>query len=128
MHALLAAFFFLYTPPGDLLPLLPAPVTLIARDSSGQPLRWASTAQSQVLDGPRLLARFSAPTRVIADFEPDGYLRLSLDPNVADNAVLYAPATLQIWVNGRKISCRQEGPNRRIYYPNLNNREPCEIL
>lgn len=128
MHTLLAALLFLQTPPRDLLQSLPATTQLIARDANGKLIRWASTGHEQLSQGTTSLARFARPTRAVADFEPDGFLRLWLEPNVADNAVLYAPDTLQIFVNGRKISCRKEGDTRRIYYPNLNNREPCEAL
>lgn len=125
---MLAALLFLQTPARDLLGRLPERTQLVARDGQGKLLRWASSGQSTVNHGGTTLARFAAPARAVADFEADGFLRLWLQPNVADNAVLFAPDTLQIFVNGRKISCRKEGETRRIYYPNLNNREPCEAL
>jgi hypothetical protein len=73
-----------------------------------------------------LLARFAGAATVVADFQDAGFLRLTMTPNVADNAVVYAQGAQEIFVNGRKVSCRAEGEMRRLFYPNLQNREPCE--
>ena len=126
MSGVLIALYFVLAPAQDLLNL-PSPATsLITARAQGKYLRWYSGATATVNDGPQRLALFSGPTRLIADYQDEGFLRIWMQPNLADNAVIYAPDALQIFVNGRKISCRKEGDSRRLFYPILNNREPCE--
>lgn len=115
--------YFLLAPPQSLL--RPAPVLLIAHHQ-GQILRWHSSGHANVRHGALTLARFSAPTLAVADFQDPGFLRLTLQPDVADNSLVYPQSAREIFVNARKIGCREEGPLRRLYYPVLQNREPCE--
>lgn len=74
----------------------------------------------------QVLARFPGEAIVVADFQDTGFLRFQMSPNVADNSLVYAQTAQEIFVNGRKVSCRVEGDLRRLFYPNLQNREPCE--
>ena len=125
MSGTLLALYFLFAPPLELLSL-DWHDTLIAARSGDRYLRWASRGQREVVLQGRRLALLSAPAKLVADFQDEGFLRMAMEPNVADNAVFYGPDALQIFVNGRKLSCRKEGDNRRLFYPVLNNREPCE--
>lgn len=117
------ALYFLLTPPAQLLQ--PGRGLLVARDGARY-LRWHATGMATVRDGERLLGQFSAPAIVVADFLDAGFLRFQMTPNVADNSLVYAQTAQEIFVNGRKVSCRVEGESRRLFYPNLQNREPCE--
>lgn len=123
MFGTLFALYFLLSPPAQLLQ--PGSQTLIARDGE-RLLRWHVTEELVVRDGARVLARFPAPAIVVADYQDPGFLRLTMTPNVADNSLVYAQSAQEIFVNGRKVSCRFEGELRRLFYPNLQNREPCE--
>jgi hypothetical protein len=115
--------YFLFAPPADLLRLEGGP--WIAR-SEGRLLRWQSSGRAAVFAGGQLLARFPQAANVVADYREEGFLRLTLRPDAADNSVVYAQSAREIFVNGRKIGCREEGTMRRLYYPVLQNREPCE--
>ncbi len=126
MSGVLIALYFVLAPAQDLLNLVGPEASLITARAHGKYLRWYSRETATVRDGTQRLAQFSGPTRLIADYGDEGFLRIWMQPNVADNAVVYAPDALQIFVNGRKISCRKEGDSRRLFYPILNNREPCE--
>ncbi len=117
------AIYFLTAPPEQLL--VPADRPLVAR-SANRLLRWHSTGRADVDFAGRRLAAFPAPTLAVADYQDPGFLRLHLNPNVADNSLVFAQSAEEIFVNGRKVGCRVEGPLRRLYYPNLQNREPCE--
>jgi hypothetical protein len=117
------ALYFLLCPPAQLLQ--PGQGILIARDGE-RLLRWHGTEELLMRDGERVLARFAAPAIVVADYQDPGFLRLWMSPNVADNSLVYAQSAQEIFVNGRKVSCRFEGELRRLFYPNLQNREPCE--
>lgn len=123
----LAAIVFLFAPAQELLALPERPQILAIHE--GRPLRWLSFAQQEVQLQGKQLASLSAPASLLADFTDEGFLRITIEPNVADNSVFWAPVTRQIFVNGRKLSCRVEGvegDKRRLFYPILNNREPCE--
>ncbi len=126
MSGVLIALYFVLAPAQDLLSLVSPEASLITARAQGKYLRWYSGTTATVIDGQQRLALFSGPTRLIADYQDEGFLRIWMQPNLADNAVIYAPDALQIFVNGRKISCRKEGDSRRLFYPILNNREPCE--
>ncbi len=126
MSGVLIALYFVLAPAQDLLNLQSPEASLITARSQDKYLRWYSREAASISDGKQRLALFSNPTRLVADYQDEGFLRIWMDPNVADNAVIYAPDALQIFVNGRKISCRKEGDSRRLFYPILNNREPCE--
>jgi hypothetical protein len=117
------ALYFLLTPPAQLLQ--PGPGLLIARDGARY-LRWHATGMSTVRDGERLLGSFAGRSIIVADYQDTGFLRFQMAPNVADNSLVYAQTAQEIFVNGRKVSCRVEGDFRRLFYPNLQNREPCE--
>jgi hypothetical protein len=117
------AIYFLTAPPAELLQ--PADRLLVARHGD-RLLRWHATNQASVSFAGRTLARFSAPALAVADYQDPGFLRLTLHPNVADNSLVYSQSAEEIFVNARKIGCRVEGPLRRLYYPVLQNREPCE--
>jgi len=119
------AIYFLFAPPLEILELSQPEQLIIARNDKGY-LRWFGQGREAYQDGKTSLASFRSPTRLVADFREEGLLRITISPNEADNAVLYGPFIQQIFVNGRKLSCRQEGDLRRIFYPVLNNREPCE--
>lgn len=125
MQGILLALYFLTAPPADLLSLQP-PSNLITAQAGQRYLRWFSRGQSTIYDGSRLLATLGAPATLIADFQDPGFLRISIEPNTADNGLFFAPASSQIFVNTRKLNCRIEGDYRRAFYPILNNREPCE--
>jgi len=126
VSGVLIALYFVLAPAQDLLNLTGPEHSLITARAQGKFLRWYSRETATVKDGQQSLALFSASTRLVADYQDEGFLRIWMEPNVADNAVIYAPDALQIFVNGRKISCRKEGDSRRLFYPILNNREPCE--
>ncbi len=126
MSGVLIALYFVLVPARDLLNLKGSAANLITARAQDKYLRWYSRDTASVIDGAHGLALFSSPTRLVADYQDEGYLRIWMDPNVADNAVVYGPDALQIFINGRKISCRKEGDFRRLFYPILNNREPCE--
>jgi hypothetical protein len=117
------ALYFLLTPPAQLLG--PGTGLLVARDGE-RLLRWHATGIATIADRGQVLARFAAPANVVADYQDAGFLRFQMTPNVADNSVVYAQTAQEIFVNGRKVSCRVEGELRRLFYPNLQNREPCE--
>lgn len=125
MSAILAALYFLNAPATELLNL-PTPLAFIAAEANHRYLRWYSRGQAKVTHHNRTLATLNAPARLVADFQDEGFLRIAIEPNVADNGLFYGPEVSQIFVNGRKLNCRIEGPNRRAFYPILNNREPCE--
>jgi hypothetical protein len=120
----LAAVVFLFAPAPELLALPEKPQLLAQYE--GRPLRWLSFGRADVSIGGRKLASLSGPATLVADFQDEGFLRITMEPNTADNSVFWAPVTRQIFVNGRKLSCRVEGSERRLFYPILNNREPCE--
>jgi len=120
----LAAIVFLFAPASDLLALPEQRQLLATRD--GRPLRWMSFGQEEVIISGLRLASLSAPAGLVADFTEEGFLRITMEPNKADNSVFLAPRTRQIFVNGRKLSCRVEASQRRVFYPILNNQEPCE--
>ncbi len=117
------AIYFLLAPPAQLL--RPGPGLLIARDGARY-LRWHATGLTAVQDGQKILGQFAVPAIIVADYQDTGFLRLQMAPNVADNSLVYAQTAQEIFVNGRKVSCRVEGDLRRLFYPNLQNREPCE--
>ncbi len=117
------ALYFLLAPPPQLL--VPGSALLIARDGD-RLLRWHATNLTEILDGQKILASFPAPAFIVADYQDPGFLRFHMTPNVADNSLVYAQTAQEIFVNGRKVSCRVEGNLRRLFYPNLQNREPCE--
>jgi hypothetical protein len=117
------ALYFLLTPPQQLL--VPGTALLIARDGE-RLLRWHATGQAEIRDRQTILASFPAPALIVADYQDPGFLRFHMTPNVADNSLVYAQSAQEIFVNGRKVSCRVEGILRRLFYPNLQNREPCE--
>lgn len=120
MSGILLALYFIAAPPADLLSGVTA--GQITAQSGGKLIRWFSQGSAQIGS----LATLNAPAKILADYQDEGFLRVVIEPNVIDNAVVYAPEALQIFVNGRKLSCRKEGDQRRIFYPILNNREPCE--
>lgn len=126
MSGVLVALYFVLSPAQDLLNLKGSEARLITARTGDKYLRWYSRDTTSVSDGAHRLALLSSPARLIADYQDEGFLRIWMEPNVADNAVVYAPDALQIFINGRKISCRKEGDFRRLFYPILNNREPCE--
>jgi hypothetical protein len=126
VSGVLIALYFIFVPAPELLTLKGQESNFLRARAQDKDLRWLSLGQARVQDGERRLALFSAPTRIVADYQDEGFLRIWMDPNVADNAVIYGPEVLQIFVNGRKLSCRKEGDFRRLFYPILNNREPCE--
>jgi len=126
VSGVLIALYFVLAPAQDLLNLKGPEANLITARAQDKYLRWYSRETASVSDGKQGLALFSSPTRLVADYQDEGFLRIWMEPNVADNAVIYAPDALQIFVNGRKFSCRKEGDSRRLFYPILNNREPCE--
>lgn len=123
MFGIAFALYFVLTPPAQLLQ--PGPGLLVAREG-GRYLRWHSTGLDTVQDGERMLGRFAGTAIVVADYQDAGFLRMHMAPNVADNSLVYAQGAQEIFVNGRKVSCRVEGEWRRLFYPNLQNREPCE--
>lgn len=123
MTGITIALYCLLAPPADLLAA--STMNWAARGPQGY-LRWFSAGQAQVQHDGSLLARLPAPLRILADYQDPPFLRLTVEPNRIDNALLHGPQVEQIFVNGRKLSCRQEGPLRRVFYPILNNREPCE--
>ncbi len=122
MHGIVVALYFLTAPPQSLLELKGQVVALNGETI----LRWQSSGQARIFFGNRLLADFASPASVVADFQDSGFLRFWMNPNVADNGLVYPQDAHEIFVNGRKVSCRFEGPLRRLFYPNLQNREPCE--
>ncbi len=125
MSGALLAIYFLFAPAPDLLQQSGNLPLIVARKGEKY-LRWMAEG-SQIVehDGLRL-ATLSAPAKLVVDYQDEGFLRILMAPNLADNAVLYGPDALQIFVNGRKMSCRKEGDSRRLFFPILNNREPCE--
>jgi len=122
---ILLALYFISAPPTDLLILTPPTIT-IAAQANQRYLRWLSSGKAAVEHRNQLLANLSAPARLVVDFQDAGFLRITIEPNVADNALFFAPDASQIFVNTRKLNCRIEGNYRRAFYPILNNREPCE--
>lgn len=120
----LAAMVFLFAPPAELLALPERPQLLAMREE--KPFRWMSFGSEEVQIRGRRLASLAAPANLVADFSDEGFLRITTEPNTADNSVFWAPVTRQVFVNGRKLSCRVEGTQRRVFYPILNNRESCE--
>jgi hypothetical protein len=65
----------------------------------------------------------------IADEEDEGRMvRLRIRGGNGDGLALLAPRARQVFVNGRKMSCRAEGDVRHLSLPWLNNLEPCEGL
>ena len=125
MSGALLAIYFLFAPATDLLRHSGEHPLITAR-AGNKYLRWMSQGSELVEHKGLRLATLSAPARLLADYREEGFLRILMDPNLADNAVLYGPDALQIFVNGRKMSCRNEGDSRRLFFPILNNREPCE--
>lgn len=123
MFGTLFALYFLLTPPSQLL--RPAEGLVVARDGD-RLLRWHATRMTAIEARGQVLARFPGEAIVVADFQDTGFLRFQMSPNVADNSLVYAQTAQEIFVNGRKVSCRVEGDLRRLFYPNLQNREPCE--
>jgi len=125
LSGILLALYFITAPPADLLTLQPqsSPITAQANEKY---LRWFSRGESTIRHNHLTLATLTAPATLIADFQDEGFLRITIEPNTADNALFYAPEVSQIFVNTRKLNCRIEGTYRRAFYPILNNREPCE--
>ena len=125
MRGILAALYFVVAPVEEVLPEQGPAGVVVARGERGV-LRWAARGLALVAEGGLRLARLSGEARVVADYQEEGFLRIVMEPNVADNMVVWGPEAQQIFVNRRKLSCRKEGEERRVFYPVLNNREPCE--
>jgi hypothetical protein len=125
LSGVLLALYFLNAPAQELLGL-EMERSLVAARVGEKYLRWYSRGVARVADQGVTLGTFSGPLKLVADYQDEGYLRILMEPNLADNAVIWGPEVLQIFVNGRKLSCRKEGDSRRLFYPILNNREPCE--
>ena len=125
MSGSLLAIYFLFVPVSDLMQQSPGQELIAARVGEKY-LRWMAQGREIAGHNGLHLATLSAPAKLVVDFQDEGFLRILMTPNLADNAVIYGPDALQIFVNGRKMSCRKEGDSRRLFFPILNNREPCE--
>ncbi len=124
MSAILIALYFLTAPAQELIERRPA--SPIAAMNGQRYLRWASSGVATVRHGGTTLATLTGPAAIVADYGQDNILRVTIEPNTADNALFYGPEVTQVFVNSHKLNCRVEGANRRAFYPILNNREPCE--
>lgn len=125
MSGALFAIYFLFAPAPDLMQQSAEHPLLVARVGKRY-LRWMSQGHQFVEHNGLRLATLSAAAKLVVDYQDEGFLRILMAPNLADNAVLFGPDALQVFVNGRKMSCRKEGDFRRLFFPILNNREPCE--
>lgn len=125
MSGALFAIYFLFAPAPDLMQQS-AEHPLLAARVGKRYLRWMSQGHQFVEHNGLRLATLSAAAKLVVDYQDEGFLRILMAPNLADNAVLFGPDALQVFVNGRKMSCRKEGDFRRLFFPILNNREPCE--
>lgn len=67
------------------------------------------------------------PVAVAVAYSDDGRrIDLTMPGEIQDPVRVFAPAALEVWINGEKMTCRRYGPWRLATFPILHNREACE--